>query len=85
MDEISRLENLYFDFACQESVGGLAKLIAQTSPNRVAFGSHYPFFYFESSFLKVYEAMLPAEQEMAVMEGNARRLIGEGALAAGRN
>ncbi|MGA2073504.1 MAG: amidohydrolase family protein [Terriglobia bacterium] len=85
IDDISRLENLHFDFACQESVAGLAKLIAQTSPNRVAFGSHYPFFYFESSFLKVYEALLPAEQEMAVMEGNARRLIGEGALAAGRN
>lgn len=79
MGDISRLENLYYDFACQESVAGVAKLVAQTSPERVLFGSHYPFFYFESSFLKVYEAGLPAEQETAVLEGNARRLLGSGA------
>jgi uncharacterized protein len=75
MSEITKLENVYFDFACQEGVGGLANLIAQTSPKRVVFGSHYPFFYFESSFLKVWEAHLPADQEKAVLEGNARALL----------
>lgn len=76
MADIAKLENLYFDFACQESVGGVGKLIAQTSPQRVVFGSHYPFFYFESSLLKVYESGLPADQQKAVLEGNARRLLG---------
>jgi uncharacterized protein len=51
-------------------------LIAQTSPKRVVFGSHYPFFYFESAFLKVYEAGLPADQERAVLDDNARALLG---------
>ncbi len=74
--EITKLENVYFDFTCQEGVGGVAKLIAQSSPKRVVFGSHYPFFYFESSLLKVYEAHLPADQEEAVLEGNARVLMG---------
>jgi hypothetical protein len=75
MNEVAKLENVYFDFACYEGVGGVAKLIAQTSPQRVVFGSHYPFFYFESSFLKVYEAILPPEQVKAVMDGNAQRLL----------
>jgi hypothetical protein len=76
MGDIYKVDNIYFDFACQENVGGVAKLIAQTSPKRVVFGSHYPFFYFESSFLKVYEAGLPPDQEKAVLEGNARTLLG---------
>jgi hypothetical protein len=56
-------------------VGGVAKLMAQTSPQRVVFGSHYPFFYFDSAFLKVQEAGLSAEDTHAVLEGNARALL----------
>jgi len=74
--EIMKLDNVFLDFACQESVGGVAKLMAQSSPKRVVFGSHYPFFYFESSFLKVWEARLPADQTQAVLEDNARALLG---------
>ena len=53
----------------------MARLVEQTSPSRVVFGSHYPFFYFESSFLKVREAGLPDDQAKAVFEGNARALL----------
>jgi uncharacterized protein len=68
--------NVYFDIATNEGVGGLARLIAAASPERVAFGSHYPFFYFESAVLKVRSAALPHDQEQALYEGNARRLLG---------
>jgi len=58
-----------------EKVGGVAGLIASTSPSRVVFGTHYPFLYFESALLKVQEAGLTADQAHAVLEGNARALL----------
>jgi predicted TIM-barrel fold metal-dependent hydrolase len=73
--EIRKADNVYFDIAMDEGVGGLERLIAETSPARVVFGSHYPFFYFESALLKVRSAGLPREQELAVYEGNARSLL----------
>jgi uncharacterized protein len=72
---IRKAENAYFDIAINEGVGGLARLIAASSPSRVVFGSHAPFFYFESALLKVREAGLPADQEMALLSGNARSLL----------
>jgi predicted TIM-barrel fold metal-dependent hydrolase len=72
---ITRAGNAYFDIAMDEGVGGLERLIAETSPSRVLFGSHYPFFYFESALLKVWSAGLPRDQEMALYEGNARSLL----------
>ena len=74
--KIRKAENAYFDIAMNEGVGGLERLIAATSPARVLFGSHFPFFYFESASLKVRSAALPADQEQALCEGNARSLIG---------
>ena len=72
---IRSAENAYFDIAMNEGVGGLARLIAATSSKRVLFGSHAPFFYFESALLKVREAGLPTDQEMALLEGNAGSLL----------
>jgi uncharacterized protein len=73
--ELAKTGNIYFDIARTEGIGAVARLVKQTSPARVVFGSHYPFFYFESSFLKVREAGLPEDQTQAVMEGNARELL----------
>jgi predicted TIM-barrel fold metal-dependent hydrolase len=64
-----------FDIATLESVGGVANLIQQISAERVLFGSHSPFFYFESSLLKLKESALPVEQSLAVRTSNARRLL----------
>ena len=75
---ITKAGNAYFDIAMNEGVGGLERLIAETSPSRVVFGSHYPFFYFESALLKVRSAGLPRDQELAVYEGNARSLLNHG-------
>lgn len=75
---ISRIKeagNAWFDIAMNERVGGLARLVEQTSYARVVFGSHYPFFYFESALLKVRAAGLPRDQELAITEGNARSLL----------
>ena len=41
----------------------------------VAFGSHYPFFYFESLYWKVRSAKFPHNQELAICEGNAQSLL----------
>ncbi len=73
--KIRKSENVYFDIAMNEGVGGLTRLIATTSPARVVFGSHYPFFYFESALLKVRSAGLPRDQELALYERNAQSLL----------
>jgi hypothetical protein len=75
MSELGKIENVYFDIAMTERVGGVASLITEASPSRVVFGSHYPFLYFESAVLKVREAGLPDDQAKAVLEGNARTLL----------
>ncbi|HEX5410766.1 MAG TPA: amidohydrolase family protein [Terriglobia bacterium] len=75
---ISRIKeagNVWFDMAMNERVGGLARLVEETSSARVVFGSHYPFFYFESALLKVRSAGLPRDQERAITEENARSLL----------
>ncbi|MGH9325916.1 MAG: amidohydrolase family protein [Terriglobia bacterium] len=75
---IEQANNIYFDIAMNEGVVGLARLIAATSSSRVLFGSHYPFFYFESALLKIQGAGLPEDQANAVLEGNARALLEQG-------
>lgn len=64
-----------FDIATLEGVGGVASLVQQVSTEQVLFGSHSPFFYFESSLLKMKESALPAEQAQAICTTNARRLL----------
>jgi hypothetical protein len=63
--------------AMDEGIGGLARLIDATSPKRVVYGSHSPFYYFESALLKVRSAGLPRDQELALYEGNARALLSQ--------
>lgn len=75
--KIGEAPNVYFDIAMKEGVGGVARLIAETSPSRVVFGSHYPFFYFESALLKIQGAGLPEDQAKAILESNARALLGQ--------
>ena len=53
----------------------MARLIERMTLDRVLFGSHSPFFYFESAELKVQEAGLSDAQKKAVLEGNAKRLM----------
>jgi predicted TIM-barrel fold metal-dependent hydrolase len=64
-----------FDFAMQEGITGVAKLVDQVGIDRVFFGSHFPFFTWDSSWLKVVESDLGASAQRAVLSGNAERWI----------
>ena len=66
---------VYVDMATAEGVGGVTRLLSQIPVERVLFGSHYPFFDFDSALLKITEAGLPKGQAEAVLEGNARALL----------
>jgi predicted TIM-barrel fold metal-dependent hydrolase len=70
---------VYFEFSMVEGVGGVARLVKQVSLERVAFGSNYPLFYFESAVLKVRESDLAEVQKNALFEENARQLLSQAA------
>ena len=69
------IRNVYFELSMVERVGAVARLIETFTLERVLFGSHSPFFYFESAELKVQEAGLSDAQKKRVLEGNAKRLF----------
>jgi len=67
---------VHFDIATLEGVGGVANLLKQVPADRVVFGSHAPFFYFDSALLKLKESALSELQLASVRADNARRLLG---------
>ena len=73
---LSVAEQVSFDIATLEGVGGVANLLKQVPANRVVFGSHAPFFYLESAVLKLKESALSEPQLASIQAGNARRLLG---------
>jgi len=74
-DRIKRFDNLTFDIAMLEQLMGVKVLIDAVGVERVVFGSYSPMFYFESSFLKLREADLSAQQTEAVLRGNAFKWV----------
>ena len=64
-----------FEIAMLEGVEGITRLLAQIEVDRVCFGSHAPFFYFESAALKMKESVLSAAQLHAISADNARSLL----------
>ena len=66
---------IYFDIAMVEGVGGVARLVEKLPAQRVLFGSHAPYFYWQSAMLKMQESGLPEDQKKALFEGNARRVL----------
>lgn len=72
---IEQAPNVYFDIAMNEGVVGMARLTTAASPSHVIFGSHYPFYYFESALLKVLGAELAEAEGEAILAGNARALL----------
>ena len=67
--------NVFFDIAMLENVGGVADLIRRVPGDRLLFGSHAPFFYFESALFKIKESALDRGQLEAISAGNARRIL----------
>jgi predicted TIM-barrel fold metal-dependent hydrolase len=64
-----------FEIATLESVAGIGTLLKQLAPDRLCFGSHAPFYYFESAQLKLQESALSPEQLAAITHDNARKLL----------
>ena len=74
--ELVRAGNVYFEIAMQEGVDGISNLLQRVPPDRVLFGSHFPFFNLESAVFKLRESELPPAQMEAVTHENAERLLG---------
>lgn len=72
---LARTGQVYFDFAMQEGVGAVAKLVDRVGADRVLYGSHFPLFHAESAALKVKEADLKGEVEAVIRSGNAKGLL----------
>jgi len=66
---------VFFEIATVEGVGGVANLLKQVPLERVVFGSHAPFFYFESAALKLKESALSEVQLKAILAGNGNQLL----------
>jgi uncharacterized protein len=66
---------VYFDIAMVEGIEGVARLVEQLSPERVLFGSNFPFFVFEAALFKMQESGLPEEKKTMLFEENAKRIL----------
>lgn len=64
-----------FEIAMLEGVCGIENLLEKLPLDRLCFGSHAPFYYFESAALKLQESELAAVQIKAVCSENARQLL----------
>ena len=62
---------MWFEIATAEGVAGLGALLAAAPQLRLAFGSHSPYFYFESAWLKLRESGLSPAQLVAIGRGQA--------------
>jgi predicted TIM-barrel fold metal-dependent hydrolase len=75
LQPLARVPGVRFEFAMLEGVGGVARLVDEVSAGRVLFGSHAPFYYFESALLKMKEAGLQADVADRITEANAREWL----------
>ena len=76
-DQLSRIVTsgeVYVDIAMLEGVGGVERLLATVPHSRILFGSHAPYFYFESATLKLRESVLSGAQLAAIRYQNAEQL-----------
>ncbi|MEN3943278.1 amidohydrolase family protein [Prosthecobacter sp. SYSU 5D2] len=62
---------VWIDIAMLEGVGGVENLLKDWPADKIVFGSHAPFFYWESARLKLQESALSPAQLAAITHGNA--------------
>ena len=77
-DEAARLAQagkVYFEISHAEQIGALDKLTRDVPPQRLLFGSHFPFFNLEAALLKFRESQLGGVMTKAIHEGNAAALL----------
>lgn len=73
--DLLKAGNVCFDIAMIEGVGCVEALIKTVGLERVVFGSHSPFQYFESAHLKLNESAIEGAARAAIESGNAERLL----------
>ncbi|MBL8233421.1 MAG: amidohydrolase family protein [Bryobacterales bacterium] len=75
LKRLAGASQVYFDLAMIEGAGCARMLVETVGIDRVVFGSHSPFQYFESALLKLKESDIAGDDEMAIVNGNAARLL----------
>ena len=84
MDKLVNETNVTFDTSRIEGSGEVGRLVEGRSwtgnptaipAERILFGSHAPYFPVEANLIKLFESPLALEQMVALMNGNARRLL----------
>ena len=74
LGQLGRTGQVWFDIAMVEGVGGVSQLLEQVPASQVLFGSHAPFYYFESAALKLQESILSQQQLASISSQNAGSL-----------
>jgi len=75
LQRFAALGNVGFEIATLEGAAGIETLLARVPGVRLLFGSHAPYYYFESALLKLQESALNGEQLAAITFGNARTAL----------
>ncbi len=75
LDKLLAAGQVFVETASLEGIGGLANLLKHVPHDRILFGSHAPFFAWESAQLKLQESALAGVQREAIERGNAEKLL----------
>jgi hypothetical protein len=75
--QLAAAGKVYFDIATLEGIAGLERQIQSLPPERLLFGSHSPFFTFDSAKLKLQESELPAPTREQITHLNAKKILEE--------
>ena len=79
LNRLAATQRVSHDIAALEGVAGVEKLLEASPEARLVFGSHTPFFYFESALLKLHESVLKTAQSAALRSTNARTALADSA------
>ena len=72
VNRLAATGRVWHEIAALEGVAAIEKLLLAAPRARLAFGSHTPWFYFESALLKLQESALTGAQLAALRAGSAR-------------
>lgn len=73
---LGAMSGVYFDLARVESAAGVGRQLRRLPAGRLVFGTHAPFFIYESAIIKLYESELTDAEARALLVDNPRRLLG---------
>lgn len=75
LDSLVATGKITFDIAWIEGIEGIRTLSSQVPLEKLVFGSYAPYFYFESSLLKLKESALNDSELALVQGGNAEQVL----------